>query len=501
MKKLTIPVVVGRLCPGFYDGVLMIFTFFLMVLAFSANRVSAQERRPADELGVGQMLPDDLWDVPFSSLRVRGTGVVGGDGSVVDGSVVGGSGFEPSVFRLRELKGRLIILDFWATWCGGCIAGFPKAKKLQERFGDKVSFVLVNNEDPVKAERLLSRRLAENGEVFRYVNSDTLLNRLFFKRLIPHYVWIDGGGKVMAVTGGDELTEENIAGTLSGSEGVTGIRNVLDIDRKLPLFSSPALPGLGLMKYSLLTKGKVSGLPSGFLWRKDKVTGRNSGMAITNLPFWYIYKKLFVEFLIKQKDFHGSDRLVYEGRDMHLLQDTFFNYEFSVSGPLIPRLDSMMLADLNTFSPFRFALEKRRVRSLSLVVVDSLKLPRAKLGMKVMVSGVAGDFGGAAEGRVGGIGAADGGAKRRKVRFEKVRLRELVYLLKEKGLISDTVVDGTFSDVVVSLELWGAGPMGDAGDWLLSGLNRQLSRFGMRLTEGYSVLNYGVIRDQVVNLN
>ncbi|WP_010601502.1 hypothetical protein [Pedobacter agri] len=161
----------------------------------------------------------------------------------------------------------------------------------------------------------------------------------------------------------------------------------------------------------------------------------------------------------------------------------------------------MMLADLNTFSPFRFALEKRRVRSLSLVVVDSLKLPRAKLGMKVMVSGVAGDFGGAAEGRVGGIGAADGGAKRRKVRFEKVRLRELVYLLKEKGLISDTVVDGTFSDVVVSLELWGAGPMGDAGDWLLSGLNRQLSRFGMRLTEGYSVLNYGVIRDQVVNLN
>ncbi|MCX2477194.1 TlpA disulfide reductase family protein [Pedobacter sp. MC2016-05] len=485
MKQTTISIVRGELCLLFHGRSMKIFTFFSLVLAFYANMASAQVPRSADELVVGQRIPDDLWDVPFRSLRVGGGG--GGDG------VLKGKGFEPAVLRLRELKGRLIILDFWATWCGGCIAGFPKAKKLQERFGEEVSFVLVNNEDPLKAERLLSRRLAENGEVFRYVNSDTLLNRLFFKRLIPHYVWIDGSGKVMAVTGGDELTEDNISLVLSGGDGVSGIRNVLDIDRELPLFSSPDLSAAGLMKYSLLTKGKVAGLPSGFLLRKDKVTGLNSGLAITNLPFWYIYKKLFAEFLIETKDFHGSDRLVYEGRDRCLLQDTFFNYEFSVSGPLISRLDSLMLADLNTFSPFRFALEKRRVKTLSLGVVDSTKLPRVKVAGKVR--------GGAAESHVGVMSAADGGAERRRVRFEKVRMRELVYLLKEKGLVSGTVVYGTFSDVLVSLELSWPGPAEDSGGGFLEGLNRQLSGFGMRLTEGYSELNYGVIRDQMVNLD
>lgn len=472
MKKLTIPVVLGRLCHGFYDGVLMIFTFFSLVLAFSANRASAQERRPADELVVGQTVPDDLWDVPFRSVKVRG------------------NGFEPAVFRLRELKGRLFILDFWATWCGGCIAGFPKAKKLQEHFGDKVSFVLVNNEDPLKAERLLSRRLAENGELFRYINSDTLLNRLFFKRLIPHYVWIDGNGKVMAVTGGDELTEGNISLALSAVQGVSGIRNVLDIDRKLPLFSSPALPVGGLMKYSLLTKGKVSGLPSGFLWRKDQLSGLNSGLAITNMSFWYIYRKLFADFLIAKKDFHGLDRLVYEGRNISLLRDTFFNYEFSVSGPLVPRLDSLMLADLNTFSPFVFSVEKRMARTLSMRLVDGSKLPVVRADGGAMVSG-----GGAAS------GADAVGAKRKVLRLENVKVRNLVFLLKEKGLISGDVVDLTLSDAVVSLGLSSPGEVEGRVGGSLKELNRQLLSFGLRLTEGYSELDYGVIRDQVVNLN
>lgn len=54
-------------------------------------------------------------------------------------------------------KGKIYVLDFWATWCGGCIASFPHISALAEKYKGKVSFTSVdvyenidsNNVDPV----------------------------------------------------------------------------------------------------------------------------------------------------------------------------------------------------------------------------------------------------------------------------------------------------------------------------------------------------------------
>ena len=40
---------------------------------------------------------------------------------------------------LKDLKGKVLYIDVWATWCGPCIKEFPYLKKLIEDYKDKIS--------------------------------------------------------------------------------------------------------------------------------------------------------------------------------------------------------------------------------------------------------------------------------------------------------------------------------------------------------------------------
>lgn len=49
-------------------------------------------------------------------------------------------------------KGKVYVIDFWATWCGGCIASFPHISAIAEKYKDKVQFISVDSYEDVVEE-------------------------------------------------------------------------------------------------------------------------------------------------------------------------------------------------------------------------------------------------------------------------------------------------------------------------------------------------------------
>lgn len=47
-----------------------------------------------------------------------------------------------SIDNLGQLKGKVVVLDFWATWCGPCVRSFPNVRKIQERYKDSPVVIL-----------------------------------------------------------------------------------------------------------------------------------------------------------------------------------------------------------------------------------------------------------------------------------------------------------------------------------------------------------------------
>ena len=63
-------------------------------------------------------------------------GLIGSDGINIEGVTL-----EGKKVTLDKYKGKTIIIDFWATWCGPCKAEMPAFKELEEKYGNDVNFV------------------------------------------------------------------------------------------------------------------------------------------------------------------------------------------------------------------------------------------------------------------------------------------------------------------------------------------------------------------------
>ena len=100
---------------------------------------------------------------------------------------------------LETNKGRVIYIDFWATWCGPCLSEMPRSKQVEEELhGKDVSFVYICLEsDRDKALTTLSRFQLSGEHYILSLQQSREIRDLFGIDGIPFYVLIDKNGTIL----------------------------------------------------------------------------------------------------------------------------------------------------------------------------------------------------------------------------------------------------------------------------------------------------------------
>lgn len=116
--------------------------------------------------------------------------------------------------KLSALRGHIVVLNFWATWCGPCQEELPRLSRMaQEWAGKNVEFIAVSideRRDEAKIAPMLERlhvAPAADFEVWIGSNSDTLPG-FGLGDIVPGTVVIDADGNIVARVMGEARDED-----------------------------------------------------------------------------------------------------------------------------------------------------------------------------------------------------------------------------------------------------------------------------------------------------
>jgi thiol-disulfide isomerase/thioredoxin len=130
-------------------------------------------------------------------------------------------------FRLADLRGKVIVLDFWATWCQPCRVELPVLEKLRAEFAESARFYGVDAEDPTAVKAFVA---SNRYEMPVLVDSGREVNHRYGVSGIPTLFVIDRDGVIrqrLLGTRSEEALRAAIQSVVEGRAEAPGPRPLI----------------------------------------------------------------------------------------------------------------------------------------------------------------------------------------------------------------------------------------------------------------------------------
>ncbi|MFI1770819.1 TlpA family protein disulfide reductase [Thalassobellus citreus] len=98
-----------------------------------------------------------------------------------------------NIYNFEEAKGKVVFINFWATWCPPCIAEMPSIQKLYEDYNTKVEFIFITNDYYSEINPFLKK----NNYTFKVFRPHEAYPEFFNISSIPRTFLIDKEGNVV----------------------------------------------------------------------------------------------------------------------------------------------------------------------------------------------------------------------------------------------------------------------------------------------------------------
>lgn len=329
--------------------------------AQSSSRETVHGLNDVKPLQIGDTIPEELWRLPLQVVNHP------------DGK---------DTITLSDYRGKLIILDFWATWCAPCIKSFPKLDSIQREHKNNIQILLVNSlrstrDQKDKIDFLLKNRSNPAGEHYTMpsIIDESILKQVFPHKVMPHYVWISSEGEMKGITGYDQLTWSDVHRLLSGESIASRPTDQhIELDPKNRILSD--------QDNLDHTYKKMKGIITGYAKDLPHATGSIEENGMYGKIYFLNQNLLSImEKSVTNQPIHRN-RIFVDGVPLRSsplvssLVDTLYCYELTVNTPSsLDSLRSYLYDDISRFTGLKIGLRDTSLDTWTVQFRDSTKIP------------------------------------------------------------------------------------------------------------------------------